>query len=93
MPPREDYPQVHQREYRVEQEAQPMRLARLYVIERRSGNDVVYWNCSPEHGSGWNPHHPKQSFSPSELTQAIRLLIDQGWFADCTIRELMLRGD
>lgn len=63
---------------------------RLFVIRKR-GTDQ-FWNGSGEHGSGWNPGHPKQAFSPSELTKQIRLLIDRDWFADCEILELIIRG-
>lgn len=66
----------------------PHMRSRLFVIKRRGQNQ--YWNNSAEHGCGWNDHHPKQSFSPSELTAQIRLLIDQGRFVQCEIIELQL---
>ena len=62
--------------------------SRLFVIKKRGQNQ--YWNNSSEHGCGWNDRHPKQSFSPSELTKSLRLLIDQGWFVECEIIELQL---
>ncbi len=66
----------------------PHMRSRLFVIKRRGQNQ--YWNNSAEHGCGWNDSHPKQSFSPSELTAQIRLLIDQGRFVQCEIIELQL---
>ena len=63
---------------------------KLFVI-RQLGRDL-YWNNSAEHGCGWNPGNPKQSFSPSELTKQIRSLIDNEWFTDCEILELHTRG-
>lgn len=61
---------------------------RLFVIRKR-GTDQ-YWNCSIEHGSGWNCGNPKQSFSPNELTKTLRLLIDENWFCSIEILELKL---
>jgi hypothetical protein len=98
MPPREETDSIGA-EFRSQfaPQSKPVKMpvfaprrTRLFIIERRSGDELVYWNCSGEHGSGWNPHYPKQAFSPSELTKTLRLLIDEGWFADCTIRELCL---
>ncbi len=63
---------------------------RLFVIRQRGRK--LYWSCSTEHSCGWTDGHPKQSFSPSELTKQIRLLIDEGWFADIEILELCVRG-
>ncbi len=62
--------------------------SRLFAIKKRGQNQ--YWNNSSEHGCGWNDRHPKQSFSPSELTTQVRLLIDQEWFVECEIIELQL---
>lgn len=63
----------------------------LFVIERYNGNgEFLYWTCSSEHGSGWNPRYPKQAWSRSELANEIRLMIERGTFTDCTIRELSL---
>jgi hypothetical protein len=58
----------------------------LFVIrQKRTG---YYWTCSSEHGSGWQPKQPKQSFTKSELSKEIYRLIDQGWFVDCDILQL-----
>lgn len=59
---------------------------KLFIIKK--SNEESYWNCSSEHGTGWNPHYPKQAFSPSELTKTLRLLIDEGWFIHSEIIEL-----
>lgn len=63
---------------------------RLYLIKQRGRE--MYWACSAEHGCGWHPGNPKQSFSPSELTKELRRLIDEKWFVDLEILELMVRG-
>lgn len=63
---------------------------RLYVIKQK-GRDL-FWACSSEHGTGWHPGHPKQSFSPSELVKEVRRLIDEQWFVDLEVLELMTRG-
>jgi hypothetical protein len=73
--------------HRQQKESKGMR-SRLFVIKKRGQNQ--YWNNSSEHGCGWNDRYPKQSFSPSELTKGLRLLIDQGWFVECEIIELRL---
>src|ERR1700733_2758795 len=63
----------------------------LFVIEQlRSDNDRHFWNCSSEHGCGWNPHHPKQAFSKSELSREIFQMIDRGLFCPIVIRELVM---
>lgn len=64
------------------------KLSRLFVIKKMGADQ--YWACSTEHGAGWSDGHPKQSFSPSELTREIRRLIDQGWFCSVEIVELVL---
>jgi hypothetical protein len=64
--------------------------ARLFVIKQR-GRDQ-FWNCSAEHGAGWNDRHPKQSFSPSELTKEIRRMIDDKTFCDVEILQLAIPG-
>jgi len=48
----------------------------LFVIKKSILHQ--YWMCSSEHGTGWNPHYPKQAFSRSELAKEIRRLIDNG---------------
>lgn len=63
---------------------------RLFVIRKLGTNQ--FWNNSPEHGCGWSIEHPKQSFSLSELTKEIRLLIEKGWFEDCEILQLSICG-
>lgn len=63
---------------------------KLFVIKQR-GRDL-FWTCSAEHGSGWNSNNPKQSFSPSELVKEIRRLIDEKWFTDIEVCELIVRG-
>ena len=50
--------------------------AGLYVIKKSSCEQ--YWMCSSVHGTGWNPHHPKQAFSKSELAKEVRRLVDNG---------------
>jgi hypothetical protein len=60
----------------------------LFVIAKQSGAEAQYWACSTEHGCGWHPGTPKQSFTKSELSREIFRLIDQGWFADCRILQL-----
>lgn len=63
---------------------------RLFVIKKIGTNQ--FWNCSHNHGTGWwNSGHPKQAFSPSELTKEIRVMIDNDWFADCEILVLQVR--
>jgi hypothetical protein len=64
---------------------------KLFIIKQR-GRDL-YWNCSAEHGSGWADGNPKQSFSPSELMKEIRRLIDEKWFTDIEVLELIIRSD
>ena len=56
----------------------------LYVIMRYSEGEARYWNCSTEHGTGWHPRHPKQAFSKSELIEAIRLMVYEGWWVSGT---------
>jgi hypothetical protein len=63
---------------------------KLFVIEQEGGTERIFWTCSAEHGSGWTPGHPKQSFSPSELTAQLRSMIDHGWFCTVIIRELKI---
>lgn len=58
----------------------------LFAIKQK--NRELYWNCSTEHGTGWNPHEPKQSFSKSELSREIFNIIDRGYFVDLEILEL-----
>ncbi len=58
----------------------------LFIIKQRGRN--LFWTCSDEHGCGWHDGNPKQSFSPSELTRELRLLIDMNWFTHCEILEL-----
>ena len=67
------------------------RKTRLFVVRKRFQEQ--FWTCSSEHGSGWNDGHPKQSFSPSELTREIRRLIDQGWMTDLIVIELTIPND
>ena len=59
----------------------------LYVI--RQAGRPLYWNCSTEHGCGWNEGHPKQSFSKSELTREIFRMCE-GNFTPIEIVELVL---
>lgn len=63
----------------------------LFVI-RQSGTDY-FWNCSAEHGCGWNPGQPKQSFSKSELTREIARMILSNQFVNSEIVRLKLSGD
>lgn len=60
--------------------------SQLFVIKQR-GRDM-FWNCSAEHGSGWNQGWPKQAWSKSELANEIRLMIERNFFQDCEILEL-----
>ena len=63
----------------------------LFVIEQvRSDKDRLFYHCSSEHGCGWNPHRPKQSFSKSELTGVLREMIEFGHFQNLIVRELVL---
>lgn len=55
----------------------PTPLIPLFVIRKR--HQEQYWNCSSEHGSGWNDRHPKQSFSPSELATQVGHLARENW--------------
>ena len=66
----------------------PNMRSRLFVIKKRGQNQ--YWCNSCQHGCGWYDRLPKQSFSPSELTAQLRLLIDEGWFLECEVIELQL---
>lgn len=52
----------------------------LYIIERvhHYPSHRTYWNCSSEHGAGWNEDYPKQAFSQSELTREITRLAEAG---------------
>lgn len=59
----------------------------LFVIVQQ-GSEPLYWTCSIDHGCRWSPGKPKQAFTPSELTKAIRMLINSDWFNDCEIRQL-----
>lgn len=61
---------------------------RLFVIRKRKTDQ--FWNSSTEHGTGWNDGYPKQAFSPSELTEQIRLLVDNDWLTGCEILELSI---
>lgn len=61
---------------------------KLFIIKQKDRE--LYWNHSAEHGTGWNPNTPKQSFSPSELTKEIRMMIDNNWFTNCEILEMWL---
>jgi hypothetical protein len=61
----------------------------LFVIKQRGRE--IYWNCSADHGSGWNEEHPKQSFSPSELFKELRRMIDDKCFPDVEICQLIAR--
>jgi len=65
-------------------------MSRLFVIKKRYQDQ--FWCCSTEHGSGWSEGHPKQSFSPSEVTKEIRRLIDSHW-NDVILIELKLEKD
>ena len=56
---------------------------KLFVIRKKDTDQ--YWNHSSEHGTGWNPGHPKQAFSPSELTEELNILINN----DCPDFEIM----
>lgn len=49
----------------------------LFVI--RKLDQEQYWTCSSEHGSGWHPGNPRQSFSPSELATQVGLLAREFW--------------
>lgn len=60
----------------------------LFVI--RQVGTGYYWNCSTEHGTGWNEGKPKQSFTKSELTAQIRSMIDNDWLTTVEIVELRL---
>jgi hypothetical protein len=62
---------------------------RLFVIRKQGSNQ--YYACSSEHGCGWNPGHPKQAFSPSELTAQLRVMIDNDWLENVEILQLHLR--
>lgn len=63
----------------------------LFVIEQsRTDKERVFWNCSTEHGCGWNPGHPKQAFTKSELSREIFRMVDKGLFSTLIIRELVL---
>jgi hypothetical protein len=53
-----------------------MTTVALYVI--RDANSGYFWNCSTEHGTGWNEGTPKQSFSPSEVTAEVRRVLGYG---------------
>lgn len=48
----------------------------LFVIKKSDCDQ--YWTCSREHGSGWNPKRPKQSFSKSELSKEIFRMAEAG---------------
>jgi hypothetical protein len=48
----------------------------LYVI--RDASSGYFWNCSTEHGTGWNEGTPKQAFSPSEVGNELRRVLDYG---------------
>ncbi len=63
-------------------------VSKLFVIKQR--HRELYWCCSSEHGSGWNPGNPKQSFSPSELTRELRRFIDDGIWTDVEVLQLDL---
>ncbi len=62
----------------------------LYIITRKSGNETVVFNCSSEHGTGWNPHYPKQAFSKSELITMLRMMLEEGWASGVGIIELQI---
>ena len=67
------------------------RGAGLFVIEQvRSEGARHFWNCSSEHGCGWNSDRPKQAFSKSELAQEIFQMIDRGFFCPIVVRELVM---
>ena len=64
---------------------------KLYVI--RKVDQDQYWHCSIEHGAGWHPHYPKQSFSKSELTKQIFSMIEDEVFTDVVILQLYVAGE
>lgn len=66
-------------------------MSGLFVI-RQLGRDL-YWNCSTEHGCGWNPQRPKQAFSKSELTREILRLIEGGDLSSVEIIQLRLPNE
>lgn len=59
--------------------------SKLFVIKKRNQNQ--YWNSSPGHGTGWNPNHPKQAFTKSELAHQVWVLAANHW-TDIEIIEL-----
>lgn len=67
-----------------------MRSTRLFVIKKK--DQPQFWNCSGEHGCGWNDGTPKQAFSPSELVTELRRLIDEGWWNDIVVSQLHFRS-
>jgi hypothetical protein len=68
----------------------PMQHFPLFVIKQIGR--PMFWTCSSEHGSGWNPGVPKQSFTKSELQKEIFRLIDKGWWIDCEVIQLGIPG-
>lgn len=48
----------------------------LFVIKKSDCEQ--YWTCSLEHGSGWNPHVPKQAFTKSELSKEVFRITENG---------------
>ena len=63
---------------------------KLFVIKQIGR--PLYWCCSA-HGCGWDEGNPKQSFSPSELVKEIRRLIDEEWFQDVEVLQLVARDN
>jgi len=63
-------------------------MSGLFVI--RQSDRELYWNCSTEHGCGWNPQPPKQAFSKSELAREILRLIEGGDLSSIEIIQLRL---
>jgi len=67
------------------------RASGLFVIQMvRSDGNRHFWTCSTTHGCGWNPDHPKQAFSKSELSREIFQMIDRGRFCPIIIRQLVM---
>ena len=66
----------------------------LFVIEQMGGTERLFWTCSTEHGCGWQPKGPKQSFSKSELVGQLRKMIEEKWFPGrVIIRQLSMPKD
>ena len=63
----------------------------LYIIEQEKHEpDRLFWNRNIEHGTGWNPHTPKQSFTKSELVKEVFFICDN-FSTDIAIKELRIK--